>query len=179
MVLFPFLEGIKWNLKTISIKSVRPRSECSVWDNNLYTMQQGKKMCTIGKILVRSLPLSRKSVCLLIVLQLDGAGGRRELPSVPDHHPSLLLLPQGAQSPALWIVTWWSLKGLAVYRSLCPVFCPPGVDSVGAAAHWGVASVKLPLERFLISEAQSNPEHIRQLESNDCTDLKVVGEMVR
>ena len=39
-------------------------------------MQQGKKTCTIGKVLVRSLPLCRKSVCLLTVFQLDGVGGR-------------------------------------------------------------------------------------------------------
>ncbi|TKC50945.1 hypothetical protein EI555_001393, partial [Monodon monoceros] len=47
----------------------------------------------------------------------------------------------------------------------------------GCCYTWGAASVKLPLERFLISGAESNPKDRRQLENNDCTILKVVGEM--
>ena len=175
MVLFPFVWGIKWNLKTMSIKAVWPRSECSPWEITHTQLSKGRN-CVIGKILGRDLPVSRKWVCLPTMSAWRGEG----LPSrsVSDHHPSPLCPPQGprAQPSAQCPVV---SQGADRIQEPLPGVLSPWRDSVGAAACGGVALIKLHMERVPRQRADSNPKEGQDQEGSGGADPRVVGELVR
>lgn len=89
MVLFPFLLGIKWNYKTISITEARPRSESSSKTMTWMQCDKGRK-CIILEKFWREVAFVQK-VGLLVASTSAGqrgpgmAGGPWELR--PHNHP--------------------------------------------------------------------------------------------